>query len=99
MKKQNPASGRARRRVTFTYYAPQAEKVFVLGDFNHWNMKAHPMKKDPEGVWRKIAYLPPGRYEYLFVEDGRWRCDPRNLNRCPNCYGSENNIIDVERRR
>lgn len=87
-----------RRRVIFTYYAPRASEVFLLGDFNRWDVKAHPMKKDPDGVWQKITYLRPGRHEYLFVVDGKWCRDPRNLNRCPNGYGSENNIIEVEQR-
>lgn len=86
----------ARRRVTFTYYAPRAGEVCLSGDFNRWGMKVHAMKKDPEGIWRKILYLYPGRYEYLFVEDGKWCCDPLNLNRCPNCYGSDNNIIEIK---
>lgn len=85
----------ARRRVTFTYYAPRAKEVCLSGDFNRWGMKTHTMKKDPAGLWQKIVYLYPGRYEYLFVDDGKWCCDPRNLNRCPNCYGSANNVIEV----
>jgi 1,4-alpha-glucan branching enzyme len=98
MKKQNVKSGQSRRRVTFAYYAPRAGEVFVLGDFNNWDMQAHPMRKDSDGLWKKITYLQPGRYEYLFMVDGRWCCDPRNLNRCRNCFGSENNVVDVKPR-
>ena len=99
MKKVHAKSSKNRQRVTFTYFAPRAREVFVLGDFNGWDITAHPMMKDADGLWRKITYLSPGRYEYLFVEDGKWCCDPRNLDRCPNCYGSENNIIEVKRRK
>lgn len=98
MKGMKEKSKKSRRRVTFAYFAPRANEVFVAGSFNNWDVDSHPMQKNAEGFWQKTTYLQPGRYEYLFVEDGRWRCDPRNLDRCRNCYGSENNVIDVESR-
>ena len=99
MQQQNEMPKKGLRRVIFDYYAPRAGEVSVLGDFNDWDMKAHPMRKDPDGLWQKIIYLRPGRYEYLFVVDGRWCSDPRNPKRCRNCFGSENNVIDVAPRR
>ena len=99
MNKSIATTKTARRRVTFEYYAPRAGEVLLLGDFNNWDMGAHAMKRDEDGLWRRTTYLRPGRYEYLFVVDGRWCCDPRNLNRCRNCFGSENNVIEVQHRK
>ena len=62
-----------RRRMTFSFESPEAEAVILMGDFNHWNAKAHPMKKDKNGVWRKIVMVYPGRYEYKFLVDGYWQ--------------------------
>ena len=67
-----------------------------MGDFNHWNAKAHPMKKDHNGRWKKIVMLFPGKYEYRFLVDGKWHNDPQNENVCPNCYGSNNNYLNIE---
>jgi hypothetical protein len=53
------------------------------------------MRRDVDGVWRKIVMIFPGRYEYRFWVDGEWHNDPNNLQRCPNCFGSENNVIEV----
>jgi len=34
-----------KRRLTFALDAPGAKEVFLVGDFNEWNKKTHPMKK------------------------------------------------------
>lgn len=37
----------------FTLYAPNAKKVEIIGDFNHWNGKDHVMKKvHPAGIFQ-----------------------------------------------
>jgi len=54
------------------------------------------MKKDDSGVWHKIAMLPAGRYEYRFLVDGQWWNDQKNDQACWNCFGTQNNILDVQ---
>lgn len=85
-----------RRRIEFRIEMPEARQVILMGDFNQWNPKIHPMRKDPDGVWRKTVMIFPGHYEYRFWVDGEWVNDPNNLKRCPNCFGSENNVIEVK---
>jgi 1,4-alpha-glucan branching enzyme len=85
-----------RRRIEFRIEMPEARQVILMGDFNQWNPKIHPMRKDPDGVWRKTVMIFPGQYEYRFWVDGEWVNDPNNLKRCPNCFGSENNVIEVK---
>lgn len=53
------------------------------------------MKKNANGLWEKIIYVFPGRYEYKFLVDGHWQTDPNNNQACTNCYGTYNNIIVV----
>jgi 5'-AMP-activated protein kinase regulatory beta subunit len=84
-----------RRRIEFSIEMPEANQVILMGDFNQWQPKTHPMRKDAEGVWRRTVMIYPGRYEYRFWVDGEWSNDPHNLQRCPNCFGSENNVIEV----
>jgi 1,4-alpha-glucan branching enzyme len=85
-----------RRRIEFFLSMPEAQQVILLGDFNQWNPKTHPMRRDGKGTWRKIIMIFPGRYEYRFWVDGTWYNDPNNNQRCPNCFGSENNVITVQ---
>ncbi|NDJ77773.1 MAG: 1,4-alpha-glucan branching protein GlgB [Chloroflexi bacterium] len=37
--------------VRFAVWAPNAYKVAVIGDFNHWDRRVHPMRKHTNGVW------------------------------------------------
>jgi 1,4-alpha-glucan branching enzyme len=84
-----------RKRIEFSFDAPDASKVFLAGDFNEWNIKKHPMKKNQNGLWQKIVMLYPGKYEYKFLVDGKWEQDPNNDWKCRNCFGTQNNIISV----
>ena len=84
-----------RRRVDFELKMPEARQVILLGDFNHWNPKTHPMRKDENGVWRKTMMIYPGRYEYRFVVDGKWIDPPKAKAYVANPYGSRNAIMEV----
>jgi len=37
--------------VLFAVWAPNAERVSVVGDFNRWDGRSHPMHVHPSGVW------------------------------------------------
>jgi 1,4-alpha-glucan branching enzyme len=37
--------------VLFSVWAPSAERVSVVGDFNRWDGRAHPMRGHGNGVW------------------------------------------------
>lgn len=84
-----------RRKVTFSISLSDAEEVILMGDFNAWNPKKHPMKKDGNGVWNKAVILPPGTYEYKFLVDGQWKEDPQNEYTCLNCFGSYNSVVNL----
>jgi len=42
--------------VTFRVWAPNAQRVSVVGDFNAWDGRRHPMRKYGNGVWE--IFLP-----------------------------------------
>ncbi|TJY60950.1 1,4-alpha-glucan branching protein GlgB [Sinimarinibacterium sp. CAU 1509] len=47
--------------VVFSTWAPGAQRVSVVGDFNHWDGRRHPMRRHPGGIWDLfIPELPPG---------------------------------------
>lgn len=99
MTANQPAAGRTpRRRVAFAIEAPNADTVVLVGDFNAWETGAHPMKRDAHGVWRRNVLLAPGRYEYRFVVDGRWVNDPASQRRCANAFGTQNDVVEVQKR-
>ena len=87
---------KGRRRVTFTLEEAGAGQVTLTGDFNQWDIEKHPMQKKSDGTWEKVVMLPPGRFEYKFMVDGQWRCDPSNHHRCKNIHGTQNSVIMIE---
>jgi len=47
--------------VLFSVWAPNAQRVSVVGDFNQWDGRAHPMRVHGNGVWELfIPDLAPG---------------------------------------
>jgi 1,4-alpha-glucan branching enzyme len=68
--------------TAFAVWAPSAQGVRVIGDFNHWDGRAHPMRSlGGSGVWELFV---PGvgagtRYKYdICGRDGGWqrKADP-----------------------
>jgi len=95
-KMMKPAKGKIRRkRVTLSLTAPNAVAVHLMGDFNQWNQRVHPMKQEEDGTWKKTIMVRPGKYEYRFLVDGEWQNDPSNDQVCPNCYGTQNNVLEI----
>jgi 1,4-alpha-glucan branching enzyme len=66
----------------FAVWAPNARRVSVVGDWNHWDGRVHPMEKDwGTGVW--TAFVPgvtAGRHYKFELEDAhgclRLKSDP-----------------------
>ena len=85
-----PKSKPKTKKVRFSLYAPEAEWVFLAGDFNNWDVHNLPMKKDNKGTWEASFILPPGRHEYRFWIDGVWFDDPNATERVENSFGSQN---------
>lgn len=88
-----------KKRVTFTFHAPEAKSVHIAGSFNEWNINSDPLrqgKKDrAKGTWKKILYLEPGVYEYRFIVDGEWHDDTGSAEGWTNEFGSFNCVIWV----
>jgi len=94
MKKTN-AKEKKRRRITFSLNVPEARKVSLVGEFNNWDPKKHPMKSEGNGQWTKRVILEPGTYEYKFLVDENWMLDTKNDHSRLNSYGTLNNVIMV----
>jgi 1,4-alpha-glucan branching enzyme len=52
--------------TSFRVWAPHAEHVFVVGDFNDWSSDLHPLQREENGYWSvDIAQAKPGHtYKY-----------------------------------
>lgn len=78
------------KQVEFSCNAPKATSVFVAGSFNDWRPDVTALHLDKsDGQWSGTLALPPGRYEYKFVIDGQWCCDPAcggHIRGAPNAF-------------
>ncbi|HEY5913802.1 MAG TPA: glycogen-binding domain-containing protein [Verrucomicrobiae bacterium] len=92
---RSKGNGRHPVRVEFSH--PTATAVAIAGTFNDWRPEATPMVAMGEGRWLKELVLPPGRYEYLFVVDGRWLADPLAQATITNPFGGVNSVVNVPR--
>ncbi len=90
------------KKITrFSCQAEHANSVCLAGTFNDWNAQSTPMRKNG-GEWSADLELAPGRYEYKFVVDGQWCCEPgcedeyRGCPKCvPNQFGTMNRLLEV----
>ena len=71
----------------FRLWAPHAQSVHVVGDFNFWNSEDLPMHKISKGVWE--AFSPNAKegcaYKYLIRHwDGTvvYKADPVGVRAC-----------------
>ncbi len=78
------------KKVKFNLCLPDAERVFLAGDFNNWDVVSTPMKKNGNGIWETSIDLPSGRYEYRFYVNGAWRDDPNAHDKVENPFGDQN---------
>lgn len=89
-------------RTIFVCHVPDAESVCLAGTFNDWDPQRTLMERGEDGAWRAELQLDPGRYEYKFLINGHWCCEPGHgedteLPHCVrNAFGTMNRVIDVD---
>lgn len=84
------------RRATFIQPLSIGRSAAIAGDFNAWSPGAHVLRPDEHaGVFELTVPLPPGRYSYRLVIDGRWIADPFNEQCEPNPFGEPNSVFTV----
>lgn len=65
------------RAINFYCYAPDAKEVYIVGDFNGWQIGSSPMKRQVDGTWTATVQLHHGHHQYYFLVDGKVVLDPR----------------------
>jgi hypothetical protein len=84
--------------VRFRMLAPDAEQVYVVGDFNGWSPEATPLSRRSGGWWEMTVELPPGSYQFIYLVDGETLTPPRAATRVDDGFGGENGLFTVPRR-
>jgi hypothetical protein len=82
-------------QVVLELVNPAAKQVCVAGSFNDWQPERTPLKPSGNGRWSGDLKVAPGRYEYLFVVDGKWLPDPNARESVQNPFGGKNSVLTV----
>ena len=92
----SPANPEPKVFVRLVLLQPGAQSVSVAGDFNGWNPGQTKLQRSEGGMWTATIPLKPGRYQYMFVIDGKqWIADPLAGEASGDGFGSENAVLDV----
>lgn len=81
--------------VNLSISAPEAKSVYVVGDFNDWQIDEKSRMEQKDGAWNKRLKLANGKYHYRFVVDGTWIEDANNPLKEKNPYGSLDSLLEV----
>jgi len=79
----------------FSYNFADAKEVFVVGDFNNWEVNNRYQLTNKDGRWLVTVPLRKGEYKYKFVVDGKWMADPSNPFAEDDSYGGKNSIVKI----
>lgn len=60
----------------FRVHCPNAQQVYLVGDFNRWAVPGVPMKQVETGVWEVTAQIPAGAQRFgYYVINWRWNLE------------------------
>ncbi len=73
-----------------------ADHIFLVGEFNDWNVAVTPFAQNRDGVWRAVVDLLANRdYQFRYLVDGSWQTDSHADGWVANEYGSQNSIVST----
>jgi hypothetical protein len=82
--------------LRLVYFAPDAETVAVMGDFNNWSGAIPLQMKGAGGYWEVELSVAPGEYHYTLILNGREQVtDPSADYVVDDDFGSRNSVIKV----
>lgn len=81
--------------IIFSVFAPEARDVYLVGEFNSWQINDSARMMQNNGTWSKKINLNSGKYRYRFVIDGNWIEDVSNPLKEVNPYGSVDSLVEI----
>ena len=74
-----------------------AQTACVVGEFNDWNVEAHPMTRGEDGSFSVTVALKVGQaYRFRYLIDGeRWENDWTADAYVPNPFGGDDSVVQL----
>jgi 1,4-alpha-glucan branching enzyme len=83
-------------KVRFVWPGKNVDTIYLVGDFNQWNEKSHPLRRTEARDFELELEIPPGKYRFKYLVDGVWWNDPDAEEYAPNPWGSEDSVIRID---
>jgi len=87
--------------VLVTFQLPSAiaaREVHLVGDFNGWDRRSHPLQRaERNGTWHITLELAPHRsYQFRYLVNGsHWHNDWNADRYAPNPFGGDNSVVET----
>jgi len=97
MKKDITNRGKQVKVTFYTHRLPEAETVYLVGDFNDWDETSHPMSKLKDGRFKLIVKLESGQdYQFRYLVDGEWHNEWEADKYVPNPFSGDNSVVTTK---
>lgn len=94
LKKEAINKGKTIKVTFYTHTLPEAENVFLSGDFNDWDETSDQMAKLKDGRFKLVMKLEPGReYQFRYLVDGEWHNDWEADKYVSNPFSGDNSVV------
>jgi 1,4-alpha-glucan branching enzyme len=94
LKKDVLSKNKAIKVTFYTHRLPEAQRVYLVGDFNDWDEAAHPMSKLKDGRFKLALNLEPGHeYQFRYLVDGEWHNEWEADKYTPNPFSGDNSVV------
>lgn len=82
--------------INFIFIPNETVKtVSVVGDFNSWCPKSHPLQRQIDGSWAAIVPMFHGHHRYAYFVDGEKVLDPKAMGVTRDDYNERVSLIAV----
>ena len=97
MKKDTINRGKQVKVTFYTHKLPEAESVYLVGDFNDWDESSHPMTKLKDGRFKLDVKLDPdNEYQFRYLVDGEWHNEWEADKYVPNPFSGDNSVVSTK---
>ena len=94
LKKDAINKGKTIKVTFYTHKLPEAETVYLVGDFNEWSEDSHAMEKLKDGRFKLALKLEPGQeYQFRYFVDGEWHNEWEADKYVPNPFSGDNSVV------
>lgn len=96
LKKDVLKKGKVVKVTFYTQKLPDAEEVYLVGDFNGWDETTHPMDRLKDGRYKLAVLLDPDKeYQFRYWVDGEWHNEWEADKYAPNPFSGDNSVVET----